>query len=193
VSEQAPVALGYPFFENFENGLSRWLPGNWGLNSFQPYSGTNSPHNRVADIWWSTTGLGYANMLLTTAGEIDLTNAINPQLVFWWRGTVNPYTSGAFWVQAYTAGQVWQTIWGNDVAGYNGTYDWTPAAGVADELRHPEDSASAVFRRRPGRVSGQPGGGGVAGGGDAQCAGAAFQDGGFELDAHGFEQRVPAL
>jgi len=45
--------------------------------------------------------------------------------VFWWRGTVNPYTSGAFWVQAYTAGQVWQTIWGNDVAGYNGTYDWT--------------------------------------------------------------------
>jgi hypothetical protein len=127
VNEQAPVALGYPFFEDFENGLSRWLPGNWGPNSFQPYSGTNSPHNRLGDLWYNTTGLGWANMLLTAAGEIDLTNAVNPQLVFWWRGTVNPYGSGTFWVQAYTAGQVWQTIWGNDTAGYNGTYDWTRA------------------------------------------------------------------
>ena len=127
VSEEPVATLGYPFFEDFENGVSQWLPGNWSLSGSQPDTGTNAVHNKVADIWYNDTGLGTPNMLLTPAGEFDLAGAVNPQLVFWWRGYVNPYGSGTFWVQVYRAGLGWQPLWDNGSAGYNGTYDWTRA------------------------------------------------------------------
>jgi len=70
VSEMAVVSLGYPFFDDFENGLGRWLPGNWSLSGSQPYAGAAAAHNNVGGIWYNDTGLGTANMLLTTAARL---------------------------------------------------------------------------------------------------------------------------
>jgi hypothetical protein len=57
--------------------------------------------------------------MLSLAGWIDLTNAVNPQLVFWWQGT----TCGDIYAQVCPQGGGWTTVWGS--GGYCGSYGWT--------------------------------------------------------------------
>ena len=71
----------YPFYERFENGLSHWLHAGWGTDTNAPYAGSYAVHDTVpVRIAPDTT------LWLTLAGELNLTNALNPQLTFWVRG-----------------------------------------------------------------------------------------------------------
>jgi len=46
--------------------------------------------------------------MLSLAGWINLTNAVNPQLTFWWQGNAAYRTFG---VQVYAPGLGWTTLW----------------------------------------------------------------------------------
>jgi hypothetical protein len=118
VAEQTPVALSYPFFDSFEQGLGNWLPGTWHVVTDSQQEGTNSVYNLMVD----SANVSAQQPMLSLAGWIDLTNAVNPQLVFWYRGS---YSYNEFHVQVYAPGSGWSTVW-NDPHWGTG-YGWTRA------------------------------------------------------------------
>ncbi|MCX6904949.1 MAG: fibronectin type III domain-containing protein, partial [Verrucomicrobia bacterium] len=113
VAEQVPVALSYPFFDSFEQGLGNWLPGTWHVVTDYQQEGTNSVYNRVTD----DSNVNTQQPMLALAGWIDLTNSVNPQLVFWWRGTVD--YSRSLGAQVYVG---WSTVWN---VSYTSAGSWT--------------------------------------------------------------------
>ena len=119
VAEHVPVPLSYPFFENFESGLANWLPGPWHVATDYQKDGASSMFNRFTD----SSNVSGQNPMLSLGGWLDLTNAVNPQLVFWFRGDPSYYHRlGA---QVYAQGSGWATVFDNYNAGYEGSRDWT--------------------------------------------------------------------
>ena len=116
VTEQTPVPLSYPFFDSFEQGLGNWLPANWHVVTGSVEDGTNSVYSVVTD----DGNVARQQPMLSLAGWVSLTNAVNPQLVFWYQGT----SCGDFHVQACTLGSGWTTIWTDP---YCQGYGWTRA------------------------------------------------------------------
>ena len=104
VAEQVPVAISYPFFESFENGLTNWLPGTWALSTVNQYDGTNSVYGPPVNDY----NMAGQQPMLSLAGWLNLTNAVNPQLTFWWKGDPGYRT---FAVQVYVPGAGWSTLW----------------------------------------------------------------------------------
>ena len=100
-----------PFPENFEKSLVGWnRTGTWGVTTNgshggtycltetnAPYAGNQAAHDMVPGPMAPDTSLG-----LTLAGELNLTNAVNPQLTFWVRGHLLHYSG--FRVQVSTDG-----------------------------------------------------------------------------------------
>ena len=116
VTEQVPIGLSYPFFDSFERGLGNWMPASWHTITSSPYDGTNSVFSLVTDD-------SYVNRqypFLSLAGWIDLTNAVNPQLVFYFQGV----SCSDFLVQVATPGSGFSTVWHDS---YCGNYGWTRA------------------------------------------------------------------
>ncbi len=116
VAEQVPLALGYPFFDNFESGLGNWIPSTWHIITSSPYEGTNCVYSLVAD----NANMATEYPLLSLAGWIDLSNAVNPQLIFYYQGT----SCNDFNVQVATQGSGFSSIWHDN---YCGGYGWTRA------------------------------------------------------------------
>jgi hypothetical protein len=116
VTEQVPVPLSYPFHDSFESGLTNWLPANWHVVTGNSYDGTNSVYPEVTD----DSNVDQQHPMLSLAGWISLTNAVNPQLVFWYQGT----SCGDFHVQVYAPGSGWATVWSDP---YCNSYGWTRA------------------------------------------------------------------
>jgi len=58
--------------------------------------------------------------MLSLAGWINLTNAINPQITFWWRGNID--WARNFGLQVYTTNVGWTTIWN---VSYTTAGQWT--------------------------------------------------------------------
>jgi hypothetical protein len=120
VTEQVPVPLSYPLFDSFEQGLGNWLPGTWDLVTDTTKDGTNSVYNLVAD----SSNVAGQQPMLSLAGWINLTNTVNPQLIFWFQGYSDYYNR--IYVQVATPGSGFATLWNSYDAGYTGgTYGWT--------------------------------------------------------------------
>jgi len=61
------------------------------------------------------SNVDYQQTLLSLAGWINLTNAVNPQLIFWYQGNIG----WGFYAQVYVPGTGWQTVWnGGNVSGW---------------------------------------------------------------------------
>ena len=101
VTEQVPVPLSYPFYDSFEQGLGNWLPSTWHVVTGSSLDGTNSVYSLVTDS--ATVPTEYP--LLSLGGWIDLSNAVNPQLVFWYQGI----SCNDFYVQVATPGAGFST------------------------------------------------------------------------------------
>jgi hypothetical protein len=93
LAEHTPVAVNYPFYENFENGLTNWLHAGWVTDTNSPYGGSFAAHDTVPTRITPDTTLW-----LALAGELDLTNAVNPQLSFLVRGHLWHYSGLRFQV-----------------------------------------------------------------------------------------------
>ncbi len=110
VAEQAPVAVSLPFVEGFESGLSNWLASSWAVDTNSPYEGNLAVRDVPGRMNPDTS---YA---LVLGGELNLNNAVNPQLVFWVRGQL--WYRSRFRVQYSTDGGLsWP-----ELTGLN--YDW---------------------------------------------------------------------
>jgi len=126
VTEHVPVPLSYPFYDSFENGLTNWIPANWHLVTGSAYDGTNNVAADVAD----DSNVNREDQLLSLAGWINLSNAVNPQLVFWYQG----YSDGWSGVQVVTTNGNLTTVW-NGGGGWTG---WTRAqVSLAGYLNQP--------------------------------------------------------
>jgi hypothetical protein len=118
VAEHTPVAIGYPFYEGFEQGLSNWLHAGWVADTNQPYAGSGAAHDTVpARIAPNTT------LWLTLAAPLSLSNAVNPQLTFWVRGRLVHYSGLRFQVST-DGGLNWPELSAVNLdQGFNA--DWT--------------------------------------------------------------------
>jgi hypothetical protein len=96
VSDRAVESV-YPFFDGFEAGTGNWLAGSWVPVTAAPYTGAAC----LQDTPNRSYGPDTPN-ILTLARELDLTTAVDPQLTFFIRGTLNYYSY--FRVQVSTDG-----------------------------------------------------------------------------------------
>ncbi len=104
----AEVAL--PFFDGAESGFGDWLHSGWTVSPDTPRTGTACFHATP-----SRTLPYEAQHALTLDGDLDLSAATDPQLVFWLRGTLRH--GGTFAVQVSMNGGVnWSTLPGGRVA-----------------------------------------------------------------------------
>ena len=118
VVEHAPAALALPFYETFEAGLDHWLHASWARDTNGAYGGQyavrDTPSGRMNPDTTYWLGLG---------SPLNLSNAVNPQLVFWVKGQL-PYRS-RFRVHYSTDGGLnWDELYGLN---YEWNQDWTRA------------------------------------------------------------------
>jgi hypothetical protein len=117
VGENPPVNIPYPFFETFENGLTNWLHARWEVDTNGAYAGNFAARDTVSGPYPPDTTLW-----LALAGELSLSDAVNPQLTFWMKGHL--YWRTFFRVQASTDGGL---NWADLPAGQDHDWnsDWT--------------------------------------------------------------------
>ncbi|NLH84269.1 MAG: hypothetical protein GX450_02440 [Verrucomicrobia bacterium] len=115
VAEHAPAALALPFYETFEAGLDQWLHASWARDTNGAYGGQyavrDTPSGRMNPDTTYWLGLG---------SPLNLSNAVNPQLVFWVKGQL-PYRSrfrvhystddGLTWGELYGLNSEWNQDW----------------------------------------------------------------------------------
>ncbi len=122
VMEHTPAAIAYPFYEDFENGLSNWLYAGWLLTTNTVYDGAAS----LIDCDAQTIPGGYYDAThhqLTLAAPLVLTNAVNPKLAFWIKGHL--YARSHFRIYVSTdAGASW-TERSEANFNYEANFDWT--------------------------------------------------------------------
>ncbi len=105
-------SVSLPFYDDFEDGSGDWLTSSWALSG-------DDPHSDVASMRSTESGLmsTYSELAMELGGELDLSEAINPQLTFWLRGNVG--NDGGFTAQASTNGGVnWTSIPGAGIGDY---------------------------------------------------------------------------
>ncbi len=115
IVEHTPATIGYPAAETFEGGLGSWLRTVWTVQSNAVHTGSGADRQpfRMA---------GGANHICTLAGELVLTHAASPQLVYWLKGNV-PYRSSFRWQASTDAGRNWIDVPGTPV-GESTLPDW---------------------------------------------------------------------
>ncbi len=114
LAENPPLAIRYPFYEDFENGMTNWLHSTWTADTNSPFAGNYSAHDTIP-----VRMIPDATLAMTLAGTLTLTNTIDPQLTFWVRGKLT-YRS-YFRVQVSTdLGLNW-----NELGEVNLNYDWS--------------------------------------------------------------------
>ena len=115
VVEHSPATLNLPLVEGFEAGLSNWLRSSWATDTNGPYAGEQAVRDVPGRMNPDTT------YWLVLGGNLNLSNAVNPQLVFWVKGQL--WYRSRFRVQYSTDGGLG---WG-DLTGWNNDWsaDWT--------------------------------------------------------------------
>jgi hypothetical protein len=91
VVDHAPAAIPYPFYEGFEDAgwTNRWLAASWLALTNSPLAGASALADRPTTATMMSSDTQH---WLTLAGELDLTGAVSPQIVFWVRGTLPAYS-----------------------------------------------------------------------------------------------------
>ncbi|MEE4272621.1 MAG: hypothetical protein V2I67_13155, partial [Thermoanaerobaculales bacterium] len=108
-----------PFFDDAESGTDFWLPTAWAQDPSLPHSGSASFRSTPSGLL-----LASGQHTLELAGELDLSAAEDPQLVYWLRGTVAD--DGGFAAQISTNGGVtWGTLPGGSIGQNNTVPNWT--------------------------------------------------------------------
>jgi hypothetical protein len=103
VSDRAAESI-YPFFDGFESGTGQWLAGSWTGVGDTPHTGSAAVQDTV-----NRRNPPDTPNYLTLAREVDLTNAADPTLTFFIRGTLGAYSW--FRVQISTdGGLTWPDI-----------------------------------------------------------------------------------
>ncbi len=80
LADQA-VGQVYPFYDDFEHGLTNWLHAAWTTDANEPWSGSAAAHDTVPTRIPPDTVLW-----LVLTRELDLRSAVNPMLTFWMKG-----------------------------------------------------------------------------------------------------------
>ena len=116
VTEHTPAVIALPFYETFEAGLTNWLHSAWALDTNGAYGGSyavrDTPTGRMNPDTTYWLGLG---------ANLNLSNTVNPQLVFWLKGQL--WYRSRFRVQYSTdAGLNWGDLYGLN---YDWNQDWT--------------------------------------------------------------------
>jgi len=110
IVEHTPATINLPFVDGFESDLTNWLHSSWAQDTNGPYAGSYAVRDVPGRMNPDT---GYA---LVLAGNLNLSNTTNPQLVFWTKGQL--WYRSRFRVQYSTDGGLgW-----SDLTGWN--YDW---------------------------------------------------------------------
>ncbi|MCC5833411.1 MAG: hypothetical protein JJU20_01645 [Opitutales bacterium] len=80
VVEHPGGTLALPFREDFSSGLDNWISGGWVTREADDaFKGSHVLADTQNDLSW-------ADLYMNLGKEIDLTNATDPQLLFWYRG-----------------------------------------------------------------------------------------------------------
>jgi len=110
IVEHTPATINLPFVDGFESDLTNWLHSSWAQDTNGPYAGSYAVRDVPGRMNPDT---GYA---LVLAGNLNLSNTSNPQLVFWTKGQL--WYRSRFRVQYSTDGGLgW-----SDLTGWN--FDW---------------------------------------------------------------------
>jgi len=115
VTEHTAPVIALPFYETFEAGLTNWLHSSWALDTNGAYGGSyavrDTPTGRMNPDTTYWLGLG---------GSLNLSNTVNPQLVFWVKGQlwyrsrfrVHYSTDGGLnWSELYGQNNDWSQDW----------------------------------------------------------------------------------
>ena len=84
LAENAAGTVGYPFYENFENGLTNWLHAGWATDTNAPYAGSAAAHDTGRSAIPPDTALW-----LVLARELDLRQCGESALTFWMQGQLD--------------------------------------------------------------------------------------------------------
>jgi len=111
VNDFGTVALSFPFIDNMDTaaGATNWLPSAW-----QQVQGSDT--NSAGMSWRFLLGNQYnpggdLYSIMTMAGGVDLSRAINPKLWFWWRAGQTPRDDMFYAQVSVDAGKSWGTVW----------------------------------------------------------------------------------
>jgi len=105
ITNRSAAPLAYPFFEDFEHGMTNWFSTTWTIQTNNPYAGNGC----AQDTFDFPQPLG-GYTFLWSDGEIDLTNAVNPQMVVQMRGFL-PYRHSWFRVNvSVNGGLTWDDL-----------------------------------------------------------------------------------
>jgi hypothetical protein len=108
-----------PFSDDAETGIGNWLPAPWAQSAISPHGGSFCFRSTP-----SGTLMASGQHIMELAGEIDLSSATDPQLVYWLRGTVAD--DGGFAAQVSTnGGATWATLSGGSIGQNTSIPSWT--------------------------------------------------------------------
>ncbi|HJW28642.1 MAG TPA: hypothetical protein VJ508_05250, partial [Saprospiraceae bacterium] len=94
IKEKDTATIAFPFYDNFENGLSNWLVSgrDWSLITDDYRSATHSITDSPSGNYPPS-----ANSTITLAHPIDLSGATSPVLSFWHKYWLDSYGFGPDW------------------------------------------------------------------------------------------------
>ena len=116
IVEHTPVAIGNSVYEDFEGDMSMWLSSDWVQQSEDIHSGASA-------LQLQPGVAGGAEYIIELGNELVLTDAVDPQLVYWLKGSIT-YRSHVRWQASLNDGLTWGDVSGTPV-GESTIADWT--------------------------------------------------------------------
>ena len=146
INDQLPVAIPFPFYDDFETDMGNWITSSWAPSADTPHAGLASVRSTVNGMM-ST----YSELAMELGGVLDLSGATNPQLTFWLRGNVGD--DGGFAAQVSTNDGVSWTSIPDAGIGQHWSGDWTRFQVSLDDYL--QDGLRFRFINTNGRYGGQ--------------------------------------
>jgi len=132
VTEHVPQGVSYPFYEDFESTSTLWLASSWHRTMDDPAGGSYCFIDKTTSDMTPSTFLPSE-----VAVELNLSNAVSPQLTYELRGQLSGRTSFGWYVST-DGGVNWATVSGTSIGGV--TLDWTryeiPLAAYVGQTIH---------------------------------------------------------
>lgn len=107
------AVASYPFYDNMDGPGSpaNWLTAGWAPVGGSPLTSAGGSMLCAVGDWNTGVPGGGLSQLLTLAGTLDFTAAVNPQLSFWWRAPAGQNYTGLYAEMSPDGGKNWQTMW----------------------------------------------------------------------------------
>ncbi len=119
VADHVDPAIAIPFSDDAETGTGNWLPAAWVQSAASPHGGTSCFRSTPSGVLMAS-----GQHIMELASGLDLSQATDPQLVYWLRGTVAD--DGGFAAQVSTNGGVtWGTLAGGSIGQNKTVPTWT--------------------------------------------------------------------